>query len=387
MPNLLLLGMGLVILLLLCLAAIVFSLAHMARLISRRGPLIPPRVILVVAVIAGTILSISIATRLDDPAPVCCHSPPYHPDYLPVHLAIAVVGAIGLIGLAVPRTSAWPPLLALLLLLSCLLGIGLVISYAIHEWPGENFLLHSRHTESEGNMFVLLTRGGYLLTALTVITDASLRPRGFSDALQTLTPPAGTPAAWALWLLRRPLWQQLPVLTLLLSPLLLTIVLVTTLFGQRYDAVVLAFTQTHYYRFSQLTDACRNVDCGGHYLCSVAAAGHTRVVRPLRLGVRHGGLILCNRQLLIANAFEELLWRWPRLHAKIRRHYDRLGDLIHGQSDWFARPGLATATYLSMKPAEWTFTVVLYLCDAHPERRISRQYLGAVSHGIPTRDA
>ena len=45
--------------------------------------------------------------------------------------------------------------------------------------------------------------------------------------------------------------------------------------------------------------------CGGHYLCSVAAKGHTQIVKPERFGVRNGGRIICNRQLLISNAFED----------------------------------------------------------------------------------
>jgi len=89
--------------------------------------------------------------------------------------------------------------------------------------------------------------------------------------------------------------------------------------------------------------------------------------------VRRGQVILVNRQLAVANAFEDLLHaRWPRFGAFARRVYDRLGWPV---SRWIRRRWLADAVYLAMKPAEWAFYVALLLLDpAAPEARIGRMY-------------
>ncbi|HEU4534058.1 MAG TPA: DUF6688 family protein, partial [Polyangiaceae bacterium] len=112
-------------------------------------------------------------------------------------------------------------------------------------------------------------------------------------------------------------------------------------------------------------------DC--HYLCTVAARGHAWLVRPERLGRRHGVTIVVNRQLAIANAFEDLLHeRWPRFGRFARRAYDRLGLPL---SRYLRRPWLADLTYLAMKPAEWLFALALLFLDrGDPERRIDRMY-------------
>ena len=42
---------------------------------------------------------------------------------------------------------------------------------------------------------------------------------------------------------------------------------------------------------------CENVMCGGHFLCSVGANGHEKIVRPQRIGYRNGNLIICRNQV------------------------------------------------------------------------------------------
>jgi hypothetical protein len=110
-----------------------------------------------------------------------------------------------------------------------------------------------------------------------------------------------------------------------------------------------------------------------HYLCTVAARGHAWVVKPERLGRRGGVTIVVNRQLALANAFEDLLHeRWPRFGRWARRTYDRLGLPV---SRYLHRPLLADLTYLAMKPAEWAFYTALLLLDpGDPEGRIERMY-------------
>ncbi|WP_420831467.1 DUF6688 family protein [Paenibacillus sacheonensis] len=112
----------------------------------------------------------------------------------------------------------------------------------------------------------------------------------------------------------------------------------------------------------------------GHYLCTVAARGHRRLVKPLRAGIRHGEPITVNRQLLIANAFENVLEQhMPASHRMIRRLYDSWGYPV---SRHIRSQLAADVVYLAMKPLEWFFLLVLYTVDRRPEDRIQAQYSG-----------
>lgn len=171
---------------------------------------------------------------------------------------------------------------------------------------------------------------------------------------------------------------KFPLLLLLCAPLLAIITALLLLTGQKPDSVVRAFTETYKHGFSQWDYKCDNVQCGGHYLCSVAANGHKRIVQPQRQGIRNGNSIICNRQLLVSNAFEELLQqKLPFLHKPIRKHYNKVGNFIHRYYSVFNNKFVSDVVYILMKPAEWFFLTVLYLSDKQPENRIAKQYLAA----------
>lgn len=154
-------------------------------------------------------------------------------------------------------------------------------------------------------------------------------------------------------------------------PLFLLVTAVLLLFGQKPDSAVRAFTDTAEWTLSQKIPPPR-LDWDGHYLCTVAACGHEKTVKPLRAGKRHGQLIVVNRLLLVANAFEELIAeKTPRLHRMIRRIYDRFGLPV---SRYITTKRRSDAVYLLMKPLEWLFTAVLYTFDEKPENRIALQY-------------
>lgn len=141
--------------------------------------------------------------------------------------------------------------------------------------------------------------------------------------------------------------------------------------GQGADAPIKAFTDTADWTFSKQTPP-PPVDYEGRYLCTVAAGGHRRIVKPLRLGKRRGKTIVVNRQLCIANAFEELIQeKFPRFHKKIRFVYDKYGYPI---SRIIKSPLKADIVYFIMKPLEWCFLLYLYMADLRPEERIRRQY-------------
>ncbi|WP_425538810.1 DUF6688 domain-containing protein [Microaceticoccus formicicus] len=154
-------------------------------------------------------------------------------------------------------------------------------------------------------------------------------------------------------------------------PLLGIVIMISIIIGQRPDSFYRVWTETADWNLSQKI-APPNEMFDQHYLCTVAVAGHPRLVKPLRPGTRGGETILVNRQLCIANAFEQLLEeKLPKFHKAIRDFYDKYGYPIsrHINSPW-----RADTVYLLMKPLEWLFLVVLYLFDIEPERRISRQY-------------
>lgn len=142
--------------------------------------------------------------------------------------------------------------------------------------------------------------------------------------------------------------------------------------GQGMDVPIKAFTDTADWSFSKQTPP-PPVEYDGHYLCTVAAGGHKKVVKPLRLGTRRGDTIVVNRQLCIANAFEDYIQeKLPGFHRVIRGLYDRYGYPV---SKHITTPLRADVVYFVMKPLEWIFLVFLYMFDVRPEKRINRMYL------------
>lgn len=170
---------------------------------------------------------------------------------------------------------------------------------------------------------------------------------------------------------RATLW---PVLAfLLMFPLLGVLIMILLLFGQAPDAVIKAWTETSDWKLS-MREAPQNIYYDEHYLCTVAAGGHRNVVKPIRKGIRHGHAVIVNRQLCIANAFEQVLEeRTPRFHQAVRHFYDTYGFPV---ARLIKSRYVADLVYFLMKPLEWIFLIVLYLVDVHPENRIAVQYMG-----------
>ncbi|MEX6687801.1 hypothetical protein QTN47_09870 [Danxiaibacter flavus] len=165
----------------------------------------------------------------------------------------------------------------------------------------------------------------------------------------------------------QPIW-----VLVLTGPLCIIVICIITVFGQDTHAIAKVFTETTTWHFSQKTHP-PFLDHQGHYLCTVAACGSPQLVKPLRLGKRHGNEIIVNRQLQIANAFEELIQdHFPAFHKIIRTLYDRYGYPL---SKNITTPFRSNLTYLLMKPLEYLFLLVLYTCCISPEKKISKQYL------------
>lgn len=175
------------------------------------------------------------------------------------------------------------------------------------------------------------------------------------------------------WLLKGANLFWIAVLALL--PILGILVILLCLFGQQPDSIILAFTQTSDWILSTEI-APPPVAYDTHYLCTVSLRGHRKLVRPIRYGIRKGEKIVVNRQLCVANAFEQLLMeKTPRFHRAVRKFYDTYGYPIsrHINTAWSA-----DIVYVIMKPLEWFFLLVLYLLDVKPENRIASQYLPKV---------
>lgn len=159
---------------------------------------------------------------------------------------------------------------------------------------------------------------------------------------------------------------------LLMWPLLGILIAILILFGQAPDSVIRAWTETSDWNLSRRV-APQNIYYDEHYLCTVAAGGHKKIVKPLRLGVRHGHQVIVNRQLCVANAFEQILEeRTPGFHRVVRHFYDKYGFPV---ARLIRSKYMADFVYFLMKPLEWLFLAVLYLTDVHPEDRIAVQYM------------
>jgi hypothetical protein len=214
-----------------------------------------------------------------------------------------------------------------------------------------------------------------LLTIALLVVElrARLRRRGLEAALDEARAladspyRAGPPPPLEARIHRGALWRAIALSPALLGAYAVLQALWLGHAGGALDVV----TRTCGHVLSSLPVVVLEQDC--HYLCTVAARGHPWLVRPERLGQRRGVTIVVNRQLAVANAFEDLLHeRWPRFGRLARQIYDRFGLPL---SRYLRRPWLADLTYLAMKPAEWLFALALLFLDrGDPERRIDRMY-------------
>ncbi|MDE6670744.1 MAG: hypothetical protein K2K16_00960 [Ruminococcus sp.] len=160
---------------------------------------------------------------------------------------------------------------------------------------------------------------------------------------------------------------------MMILPIAIICEILYIIFGQGADGFIKAFTMTADWTFSTQTPP-PPMEYHGHYLCTVACGGHKKVVKPIRYGIRLNQKIVVNRQLLIANAFEDLIKEcFPRSHRKIRNFYDKYGYPV---SRHITTPTRADIIYIIMKPLEWLFLAVLYVFDTQPENRIAIQYSG-----------
>lgn len=285
---------------------------------------------------------------------------PIETQSLPTVLILALTGYLGYLTVNFfVKPGKTPPLIPVLGMAAMYLGTAESIFWGIHVYSPDSLI--------DQVYLSLLPLNCVIITARTVrykvrewgqFTVAEPESGVFQKVCNSM-------------LLRSERWPFAAFL--LMWPLLGILIVLLMLFGQRPDAVIRAFTETADWNLSRRI-APQNVMYDEHYLCTVAAGGHRRLVKPLRLGVRHGHQVIVNRQLCVANAFEQILEeRTPGLHRAVRRFYDTYGFPIAGM---IRSQYAADLVYLLMKPLEWCFLAVLYLTDADPESRIALQYTG-----------
>lgn len=167
--------------------------------------------------------------------------------------------------------------------------------------------------------------------------------------------------------------QNLALVSILLTiPILIIIIIILTLFGQNIESITKVYTETATWKLSEHIHPPTVDDRHGHYLCTVAAQGNPRIVKPIGIGNRHGNIIVINRQLQIANAFEFLIEELnPQVHKIIRKNYDIYGLNLAKRIN---NEVLSNLTYILMKPIEWFFLIILYSWYINPEKIINIQY-------------
>lgn len=268
-------------------------------------------------------------------------------------LTIAVLFAVSFLCYIIIRlwpSLKQPPLVSAFGIGGIYLGIGVSLMFCIQTFP---------------HFFFILVPANYILILIKTIfklvwekKDTVLKQRErkhFKSFFQLLEKSS-----------------NLPLLGLVaMIPILGITIIVLLLFGQEPDSIIKAWTDTAEWNLSQRI-APQNLTYDEHYLCTVAAGGHPGLVKPIRPGIRHGHPVIVNRQLCIANAFEQVLEeKLPRFHKVVRGTYDRIGYPI---SKKIRSRYIADVIYLLMKPLEWFFLLVLYAVDVRPEDRIALQY-------------
>lgn len=295
---------------------------------------------------------------LDNKNDCCGDSAAFSPEHQPTIWVIAILCLIAYFYSSYRKLISTP---VLEIIINSFLLIGIVLNVFIAIQTKDSFL----------------AIGGNLSIILLAILVLAKNQKAFIEQSQELeNSPKSKLESFAWQILKLQPIVKFPIIFILCLPILVIITAILLLVGQKPDSIVRAFTDTYKHGFSQWDYKCDNVQCGGHYLCSVAANGHTKIVRPQRRGIRNGHNIICNRQLLISNAFEDLIQdRLPFLHKLIRRQYNKVGNFIHRYYDIFNNKFVSDFIYILMKPLEWFFLLTLYTFDRKPENRIAKQYI------------
>ncbi|MBO5448302.1 MAG: hypothetical protein J5994_03130 [Ruminococcus sp.] len=295
------------------------------------------------------------------------HSP-LSGDFMPSFVIPLIIALVSMFVLSFVKRRK-PPLLSALLISGIYMGNILGALFCIQLW--ENCLDYLIFIEF---LFPL----NYFMMSVRIIRNEINRQLKFMEDGECVPDGKFTGAVYKL-LSRSAGWYLVSFAALV--PLLAALLVILILFGQGADGVVKVFTMTADWTFSTQIPP-PPVQYEGHYLCTVAAGGHEKIVKPQRMGIRLGKPIVVNRQLCIANAFEDYIMdKVPRFHRAVRSFYDKYGYPL---SVKITTPLRADIVYILMKPLEWLFLLFLYAFDTDPESRIAVQYTGAKYSAVKT---
>ncbi|MGL5614824.1 MAG: DUF6688 domain-containing protein [Sarcina sp.] len=280
----------------------------------------------------------------------------HSPVFSKTNLTLVVIITVSLVGYFYCRfkdLNEQPPLATVLAIASMYLGVLVSILWIIQIW-GEYFLLAILPINYI--IIILKTIRHLVYEKATDINSDSINENNSLSKIDRILNNSSN-------------WPWLGIIVML--PLLGILIVVLLLFGQKPDSIIRAWTETADWNLSKKIPP-QNIYHDNHYLCTVAAGGHKDVVKPIREGKRHGHKVLVNRQLCVANAFEQIIEeKTPKFHKFIRTIYDKYGYPIATK---IKSPYTADIIYFLMKPLEWTFLTVIYLVDVKPENRIAIQY-------------
>lgn len=355
---------------------IILTVKNIIHLVKKDVPQKKKQKCTVITMITGILLSafdIALISSYKWDEPVVINEPseltslhePFSSDYALSLFLFALAAAVCLVILS--RGKILPPLSAAM----CVSGVygGIILSLFYVSQLSVN-LLNSDDVCFLAIPYLILFSVNYIIIAARVIRETILlytahfrendiEPKNAIDKhlRKILEKSAG--------------WIWFPILGII--PITGLLMIICIIFGQGPFGIIKAFTETSDWAYSTMISP-PPIEYEGHYLCTVAVNGHEKVVKPTRLGIRHGVKIGVNRQLCVANAFEQLIEdKAPRFHKWVRHVYDKYGYPISKHITTKLRADLV---YIAMKPLEWLFLITLYLFDNDPESRIAVQYTG-----------
>ena len=296
---------------------------------------------------------------------------PINPDYAVTFAVLSILFIVGMLIISLSSPQERPPLVSVLSIAMMYIGVIEAVLFTIH-------VMGMHYTGSDGEVhicfdFMLLFAlfipfNMILILVRTMLIQIKLYEPDENRMSKIDSIPFLSKCNRILCNSKN--WPIAAVVAMI--PILGVVIAILALFGQAPDAAIKAFTETANYTFSTKIPP-QNVFHDEHYLCTVAAGGHEKIVKPIRMGKRHGHDVVVNRQLMIANAFEQVLEeRTPRFHRVVRNFYDKYGFPI---AKLIKSKTVADIVWFVMKPLEWIFLITLYLVDANPEDRIAKQYL------------
>jgi len=258
-----------------------------------------------------------------------------------------------------------PPIPLVLMLI--MLMIGSIISvFVLVQVSHHDTSTLDMYVGNEGTLYFIFTPICCLIISIGLIRKIIVEEQGYALTRSYANSTLNKINNLLSKKLNYPVWALI-----LLIPVFLLLTIILILLGQDRDSMVKVFTETTTWAFSQKMHP-PILDHQGHYLCTVAAKGNPALVKPLRLGTRHGNTIIVNRQLQVANAFEEILSDLsPALHRYVRYCYDKYGFNISVKIN---STSASNMTYILMKPLEYLFLFFLYMFYIEPEKKIAKQY-------------